>query len=130
MRKIFIAAAIVILILILIFLTLPGKKQNAPIKTPAPIQSGSSVNNYYWTKETRDASKKSYAVGELIDKLPHRGTNFTMQYDIDKDEFTVVLNSENLALANKELDAFLVENKIGERSWIPKIVVKREALRP
>lgn len=128
MKILFIGVFLAVLVLGIV-LTSFEKKQTTPSKTPIPTVSGSFPNNYYWTGESRDAAKRGYVVGDLIDRLPYNGENFIMNYDIDEDRFVVVLNSNNLALANKEFDAFLAENKIGDRSWIKNLVVKREALR-
>lgn len=123
--------AIIILLLFIVVFLLPSKKEES--KTPVQTKTGTSEavpNNYYWTPKGREASKRSYAVGSLIDKLPYEGGNFSMSYDINQDLFTVTLNSENVALANKEFDLFLSDNNVGDRSWIINLLIKKEVLRP
>lgn len=110
--------------------SLNTSKKPGQVATPSPTISGAVPNNYFWTQKTKEASKKSYAVGQLIDKLPYKGANFSISYDINNDIFILVLNQNNAMLANKEFDNFLLQNNIKDRSWISNLVVRQEALRP
>jgi len=131
-KKILIIVGILVIVISLIFIFLPSKKETKkiPVQMPAPVTGGAVPNNYYWTQKTREDSRNSYAVGVLIGKLPYQGTNFSMFYDIKKDIFTVILNSENVAAANKEFDVFLSDNNVQDRSWVLNLVIKREVLHP
>ncbi len=127
---IIIGVVIVFLLFVVVFL-LPSKNKDEKTSVQTqPTTSQAVPNKYYWTQKNREASKKSSAVGDLIDKLPYKGEDFSMSYDINEDIFTVLLNSGNIASANKEFDLFLSGNNIGDRGWISNLVIKKEALRP
>jgi hypothetical protein len=65
-------------------------------------------------------------IGQFIKKLPHRAENFSLIYDIDTNSFIAELSSARRAQANRELDQFLQENGIMERSWLYNFTIKQQ----
>lgn len=69
-----------------------------------------------------DASQKMLdkdaAIGNLLSKLPYKGTFFSLEYSYQANAFTVNLPASNQAQANQEFDQFLKDNKIESRNWL------------
>lgn len=120
----------IVLIMFLIYQNVSFKKTGyEPRPTTLPT-NGSVPNNYGSDLKTVNDAKKSFLAGQLINKLPHVGNNFSLSFDFSTGYFTLVLNKNNLDLGNKEFNNFLLQNNVADRSWISNLTVKTGDLRP
>lgn len=70
--------------------------------------------------------RKDELVGELIKKLPHRGTTFTFIYEISINQFLLSLPAGREESGNIEFDQFLKNNQIENRDWLKNLTIKSE----
>lgn len=132
---------IVFLALFVIFILIlnkNGNQENAikiiPTPTTVPIETGvhptlagppingtgleTSINPSVEEKENR-----YYLVMNLLEKLPHQGTYFSLDYDYDKGTFILSYAKTNIPLAEENFKAFLNQNQVKDSSWIENIVI-------
>lgn len=133
--KILILISLLVLILIsIIWLKVKNKQEVVPpMPTMTPTAVGTSKpqsSNFepinrpesreeYQTISTSDRVflDQSSKVSDLINKLPKKGSFFSMSYNFKGSRFLAVLDKDNQARANEEFDRFLSENGINNRSW-------------
>lgn len=87
-------------------------------QSPQYIKSQQQIN-----EKNKTASLQNQAVGRLLSKLPYSGSNFSMSYSYDTNQFTVVIKVTNQIAGNQEFDQFLQNNGISNRSWIHNLVL-------
>lgn len=93
--------------------------QTSPTPTPYAEQSeGYKNSTSQINKQSAPLIQHDSAVGTLLNKLPYKGTNFSMSYDFDTNSFVVIINKFNQDEGNKEFDTFLKNNGVMDRSWI------------
>lgn len=61
---------------------------------------------------------KDASIGNLLPKLPYKGSFFTLEYNYQTNSFTVTLSASNQIQANQELDQFLKSSQIENRNWL------------
>lgn len=137
-KAVIITLAILLLLLLIAIILMskpsqPGLKQPQPTTyqqvTPIPSPSlyplpGSNYNAVNQTdQQFIDEQNK---VGQLLDKLPFKGANFSITYKISTNQFLVIINKDNQIQGNRELDKFLQDNDISSRTWLRNLVINNE----
>lgn len=97
----------------------PTVKPSIDSSGPQPGRSYS-----YSTETNISERKRQEAEGQLINKLPYTGKNFSLTYDTSSDTFYAVINPDNTNQGNQELDDYLKSQGISDRNQIKKLVVK------
>lgn len=67
--------------------------------------------------EEKETLTRESAIGMLLKKLPYSGTNFKMEHDYGKVQYVVTIPQAREKEGNEELDAFLKENNVADKSW-------------
>lgn len=62
-------------------------------------------------------------VGQLEDRLPYSGTNFSLIHNFDNGTITAVMNRDAAQAGNQELDSYLKSQGIESRDWIKNLVI-------
>jgi len=128
-NKPYIIAGIIFLILLILILVgawffISRKKaadEEANFKYPTEksvepsVNTGSDLGSY---NQKELSENKGYKIGQLSSELPYNGTNFSLTYDFDADEFTLYVNPDAEDLGNAELSAYLKGKGIQDISWI------------
>lgn len=132
---------VIIIVIILIFKSTSLIQQSQPQPTtitPAPsIRSGNNENDIQqsaeyrksfeeYTKELQPTIKIDREIGKLLNKLPHIGKNFRMDYSYSQNQFTVTINNTNRNTGMTEFNQFLLSNNIKEQSWIKNLQIVYE----
>ena len=134
MKKIILFTIIFTFIFLFLIYFYVSKNREGTVPTPIPIPSQSLIqptpkpegaipNNYDNDPISDERNRRSYIVGQLIDKLPHQETNLVLSYDIDRNIFTATIDSSNKELGLAQLDAVLKANGIASRSWIENLKI-------
>jgi hypothetical protein len=113
--------------IIIAFITSSGKKTgNVPIPTNnivAPINTGTAVPNSIPTNIPSDYPKNTTTISKLIENLPHAGINFYLSYNYSDDSFLLLLSSSKSASGEAELETFLKQNGVLDRSWLKNLTL-------
>lgn len=72
-----------------------------------PNRNPGQNNSVDYSPEEVSASQKERSIGELLLKLPHKGTFFELNYEYQTDSFNFIVDSANKQQANSELEGFL-----------------------
>lgn len=75
------------------------------------------------TAEGKEITRKESLVGNLLDKAPYNGKNFSFYYSYEKSEFVLYLPTTTQVAGNQEFDAFLKQNGVESRTWIRHLTV-------
>lgn len=67
--------------------------------------------------------KQDSLIGSLLNKLPYYGNNFSMNYDFNNNQFTVIIKIDKKTEGDKEFNEFLKENKILDKSWFNNLTI-------
>lgn len=114
---------VIISTLLIVFVMVLGiwlsSKSTTPILTPPSQNKGQAVatDERAVTKDAVLEVEINRKVGELLNKLPFSGKNFSLFYDYYDGSFVLYVNPVNKDAGNQEFDMFLKDNKI-ERYWI------------
>lgn len=130
-------ATILFALFTLVFMQL----QPTPIPSPAPIPffspsptSPSATSSSFIPRPNPDIKydlsddeilRRDALVGQLLNKLPYSGTNFSLEYNYSNGQFIATLKT-NQEASNKELDDFLKSNQIENRSWLNNLIVRTQ----
>ena len=120
MKKfIFLAVALVvfyILVVVDIYLNIGKQQENSnPTTAVNAVSKPTGQVNTQLDQET--------AVGNLLNILPYKGTNFSFSFNYQTNVFVLTLNKNNTAQGNTEFDAFLKKNNIADRSWFLNLTI-------
>ncbi|MEN9407357.1 MAG: hypothetical protein RLZZ455_573 [Candidatus Parcubacteria bacterium] len=102
---------------------IPSPTLAASLKNnPQEIESGP---RYKQSVEEIDKLNKQLllreaAVGKLLGILPYAGEHFTLEYNIDKNQFTAYIDGDS---GSREFDAFLKKNSVESRTWIRNLLI-------
>lgn len=117
----------VFLFIIIAFVASSGKKTgNTPIprnSVVAPVNTGTAVPNSIPTNIPSDYPQNTTTISKLIENLPHTGINFYLSYNYSDDSFLLLLNSAKSASGEAELETFLKQNGILDRSWLKNLTL-------
>lgn len=96
------------------------------IPTSIPAVSRPVPGEQYQTISTNDREqiRRDSLVGQLLNKLPYTGTNFSLEYNYSRNQFIVTLKAGQEDAGNKELDAFLLANQIDSESWLNNLAIQ------
>ncbi len=89
---------------------------------PKPPVTAKPVNNNPITKGQQSQQDKGVSAGNLLNKLPYRGKNFSLYYSYAKNEFTLYINPSNKDAGNKEFEEFLTSNGGLTRNWFNNLI--------
>ncbi len=107
-----------IILALIFFIRSAGNSSN---KTPSPTisepQTGTGLEEKAENPEIM-LQNRGYKLSKLGAKLPYSGTNFSLSYDLNEDEFTLYINPSAQKEGNDELNNYLKENGIESLSWI------------
>lgn len=78
------------------------------------------------TDEDKQEIDRDNAVGILIGNLPYQGQYSSLRYDIKKNNFVLIVKSNNRTAGNAEVDLFLKNNGILNRDWLYNLVTEEE----
>lgn len=107
-----------IIITLAFFIKGSGKStNNAPSPTISEPQTGTGLEEKAENPEIM-LQNRGYKLSKLGAKLPYTGTNFSLSYDLNEDEFTLYINPSAQKEGNDELNNYLKENGIESLSWI------------
>lgn len=126
----FIAVAVALLFLSIFLRTQEPRPvpSQSPLASPSVRVEGIDENYNRNAKQIIPgiikSDERSNLIGALLDKFPYNGANFSLSYDYDKNLFTATVKSEDKNLGLAELDSFLLDNGIEERSWITNLVIR------
>jgi hypothetical protein len=130
-KNLFVFIVIVLIIVFLIsFFLVSQFNGGKPSPTPLPSgeaqtpQEGKSYSAL--TDQAQEQIRKDELVGKLIDQLPHKGTNFTLTYNISNNRFTATFNTKNRAQGEQELNQYLKQNQIDSTDWLYNYTVKNQ----
>jgi hypothetical protein len=117
-----------ILAIVILFLAIQRNQEGVSdvrqVKDPVN-GTGQELGEY--TKEELEENR-GHHVTNLVSVLPFEGTNFSLSYSFDNDEFILYVNPQAEDQGEKELQTFLLENKIKDVSWLPNL--KKTTLKP
>ncbi|MBI2596413.1 hypothetical protein HYW46_06830 [Candidatus Daviesbacteria bacterium] len=121
-----------LIVLIIISIVVLGLGKKKPLPSGSPIPSASAViqkpetGKKYQIITGADQKQidQDSLVGNLLTKLPYKGTNFSLDYSYNSLQFILTLNTQNKDLGNKEFDQFLLQNQILDRSWLKYLTIK------
>ncbi len=89
--------------------------------TPTPtVEEGYKGIKQSIDPETQQKAEQQLKATQLINKLPYKGKDFSLSYNIKTNTFVIKLGS-NLPAANQEIDAYLKSQGILDRSWLGNI---------
>lgn len=120
----------------LLYLTTSKKQPVAPPLYPTPTQIETNENVSFpdsinaGSQTTIDYFNHSFLVGKLVNKLPHKGNDFSFSYDSSKNIFLLSLNEDNSNAANAEFDDYLRQNGISNRSWFENLSIVLQKTSP
>lgn len=101
-----------------------------PTQRPLPPILAQGEDYQKSLPQIREAEKeqlrKDSLVGIFIQKLPYFGKSFSIGYDIDTNQFIAQIKQGEEQVGNEELDQFLKENGILDRSWLKNLTVKTQ----
>lgn len=107
---ILIIAAFVVVSYLLFQLIFPKKSIPVTSNTPEALPKNQIVDQEQLNRDSK--------VGQLIHQLPYSGQFFTMDYSFSSNQFVVTIQQGQESQSNQELDLFLKQNGIENRSWI------------
>ena len=126
----FLAGLAILVALISIFIgqsrpikTLPAT-QPIPVFNPSPKPSEAGQQYQKITPQVLEQLKKDELVSHLVEKLPYKGANFSLEYDYSTNQFFYSLTPGGETEGTKEFDLFLRGNQIEDRSWLKNLVLK------
>lgn len=144
-KKVFFLIFIIIVVLLSFYLFFleaekNGKNQQPesfPTPTPfsAPIKPNDGLppipgQSEEYKKSAEDIGttvapilKKDSIIGDLLNKLPYFGSNFSISYDYGQNQFKVVVASDEKIEGEKEFNDFLKTNRIDNRSWFDNLII-------
>ncbi len=121
---------ILVMFMLIVFVSSNGGNHPSP-QTPlptSPIEGAfPGVKN---TPEDTEQSRRSYLVGDLIEKLPYSGKNFSLYYILNTSQFVLYISPRDSTGGNNEFDAFLKQNGVDDRSWIENLVITNNSVTP
>lgn len=134
MKLKFLIFIFIIIVVVLTLLSIFTRREGVPLESPFPISSPSikvqGIDESY-DRSARElipkiieSGKRSNLIGRLLEKLPYEGINFSMSYNYDEGLFIAIIKSSNKDIGLSELDSFLLDNGIEERSWITNLVIR------
>lgn len=125
LSKLLIGLIIVVTVTFILGLVLefwrPEEKKPGPLPESVRKQE-SQPNNYVFDETGEETARREYLLGELINKLPRQGNNFTLSYDFSDDNFILSLG-ENEEAGNRNFESFLRQNNIEDKSWIKNLKI-------
>jgi hypothetical protein len=90
-----------------------------PIITTAPVSSAHFIlPDSRPTRLPSDYPKGGTEISSLIQRLPYRGTYFSLYYNYSDDIFILFLDKNKSAAGETEFENFLKQNGILDKSWI------------
>jgi hypothetical protein len=111
------ALAICVVIGIMIY-TIVGtskQKQNQQGISSDPNDSYNKSYDEIQAKEQANPDPLQKAA-DLRSKLPYKGTNFSLDFDYDKQTFVLTLKKSNQAAGNSEFEQFIQANGVDKKS--------------
>lgn len=110
----------------------PSPSPNLFDRQPSPLPPVPAQGETYQEslpkirEEEKEFLRESSQVGVLIQKLPFLGKNFSLTYDITTNQFLVTIGAGQEEEGHRELDQFLKENGIEDRSWLKNLKIAVE----
>jgi hypothetical protein len=133
-RKQFYLFAIVSVVLIFVFLCLVFASLTSKSSTSNPQQGQSSAgekqpikvptsNNFGDGNDeaTRPEPEKGEQISSLIDNIPYAGTYFSLAYNFNDAYFYAYIDPANKTEGDRQLDEFLKQNGIENRTTMPNL---------
>lgn len=125
-------AILIALVALLLGQSRPSPLPPEPIQifTPSPTAQTSQLKPVSGEKyqeisqSDQEQLNKDSLVAQLIKKLPYQGTNFSLEYDYENNQFSITFVSGRQTEGDQEFDAFLKINQIQDRSWLKNLVIK------
>lgn len=75
-------------------------------------------------KSEEEEISRDSLVGELLNLIPYKGSNFTLDYSFTNNHFILILDKGSESEGNQEFDQFLKNNNVLDRNWIRNIEVQ------
>lgn len=98
-----IAAGAVLLYLLFLFLAFKLLAPSQPKFVPVPKNS---------VQVNKAAENSADRIVNIMDKLPYKGTNFTLSYDSNTGGFILNINPSNKSAGSAEFEDFLKQNGV------------------
>jgi hypothetical protein len=112
----------VLLVFTVLFLNKSSQKKTVavPFPTPIPSQNYSNIPGGVapFNQQQKKQADIGSMVGQLISTLPYQGKNFSLYYNVRKDEFYLYINPNAKQAGNSEYLDYLKKMGITDLSWL------------